>query len=50
MPHRKPVEFGKLLDKRNDLTGPDDANRRDFPKRPNHVSIDQESGERYTDK
>ncbi|WP_180954250.1 hypothetical protein [Bacillus sp. M6-12] len=49
MPHRKPVEYGNL-DKRNDLTGPDDQNKRNFPKRPQHVSIDQESAGVNTDK
>jgi hypothetical protein len=40
MPHKDPIEFsGKVLDQRNDLTGPDDAGKVDHPKRPEHVSI-----------
>lgn len=36
-----PVEFtGKVLDKRNTLTGPDDSGKADYPKRPNHVPIE----------
>jgi hypothetical protein len=31
----------KFLDKRNDLTGPNDAERRSFPKTPKHVSIQE---------
>jgi hypothetical protein len=35
------VEFtGKVLDQRNDLTGPD-AGKANYPERPKHVSIQQ---------
>jgi hypothetical protein len=40
MAHRDPVEFtGKVVDQRNDLTGPDDAGKANYPKRPQQVSI-----------
>lgn len=40
MVNRNPVEFtGKVLDKRNTLTGPDDENRVGHPKRPQNVQI-----------
>jgi hypothetical protein len=42
MTDRNPIEYtGKVLDKRNDLTGPDDSGKRPYPKRPQHVSIQQ---------
>lgn len=40
MADRNPVEFsGEVLDKRNTLTGPDDAGKNGHPKRPQNVSI-----------
>ena len=40
--NENPVEFnGKVLDQRNNLTGPDDAGKVDYPKRPNKVQIQQ---------
>jgi hypothetical protein len=37
-----PVKFtGKVLDQRNDLTGPDDSGKASYPKRPKHVSIQE---------
>jgi len=40
MANRNPVEFtGKVLDKRNTLTGPDDEGKNGHPKRPQNVSI-----------
>jgi hypothetical protein len=37
-----PVEFtGKVLDQRNNLTGPDDGGRNGYPKPPKHVKIQQ---------
>lgn len=42
MKNRNPVEYsGKVLDKRNNLTGPDDEGKRPYPVRPKHVSIQQ---------
>lgn len=42
MAERNPIEFtGKVLDQRNDLTGPDDPGKTSFPARPKHVSIQQ---------
>lgn len=35
MKDSNPIEFtGKVLDKRNTLTGPDDAGKASFPERP----------------
>ncbi|WP_453996656.1 hypothetical protein [Bacillus nitroreducens] len=43
MANRNPVEFtGKVLDKRNTLTGPDDAGKVGHPKRPGNVPIQKE--------
>jgi hypothetical protein len=40
MPKNNPIEYtGKVLDQRNDLTGPDDAGKGSYPERPKHVSI-----------
>lgn len=37
---RYPVEFtGRVLDKRNNLTGPDDEEKASYPKRPQNVEI-----------
>ncbi|MFJ8265319.1 hypothetical protein [Peribacillus asahii] len=37
-----PIEYtGKVLDKRNTLTGPDDSGKRSYPAPPKHVSIQQ---------
>jgi hypothetical protein len=37
-----PVEFtGKVLDQRNNLTGPDDGGKGGYPKRPKNVKIQQ---------
>ncbi|MDL0436614.1 MULTISPECIES: hypothetical protein [unclassified Niallia] len=42
MERRDPVEFsGRVLDKRNTLTGPD-AGKATYPKRPDHVKIKKE--------
>ncbi|MCM3731209.1 hypothetical protein M3196_05985 [Fictibacillus nanhaiensis] len=41
-----PIEYSKkFLDKRNDLTGPSDAEKRSYPKPPKHVSIQQSNKE-----
>jgi hypothetical protein len=41
MSENNPIEYsGKVLDQRNSLTGPKDA-KRGYPKRPQHVSIQQ---------
>lgn len=40
MTNQNPIEYtGKVLDQRNDLTGPDDSDKASYPKRPKHVSI-----------
>ncbi|WP_164745671.1 hypothetical protein [Neobacillus mesonae] len=42
MKNQRPIEYtGKVLDQRNTLTGPDDAGKSDYPKRPQHVNIKQ---------
>lgn len=41
MTNNNPVEYTNV-DQRNDLKGPDDPNKRDYPNRPQHVSIDSE--------
>jgi hypothetical protein len=40
MPKNNPIEYtGKVLDQRNDLTGPDDQGKGTYPERPKHVPI-----------
>ncbi|GHH99262.1 hypothetical protein [Neobacillus kokaensis] len=40
MENQRPIEYtGKVLDQRNTLTGPDDAGKSDYPKRPKNVKI-----------
>ncbi|MFJ5717015.1 hypothetical protein [Neobacillus sp. NPDC093127] len=42
MSDRNPIEYtGKVLDQRNNLTGPDDSGKASFPERPKHVTIQQ---------
>jgi hypothetical protein len=41
MPERNQTEYTSNLDQRNDLTGPSDPERRNFPETPKHVSIDE---------
>lgn len=42
MGNKNPIEYtGKVLDQRNTLTGPDDAGKASYPKRPEHVPIQQ---------
>lgn len=42
MTNENPIEFtGKVLDQRNNLTGPDDGGKVDYPKKPNKVQIQQ---------
>ncbi|MEH7308937.1 hypothetical protein [Neobacillus drentensis] len=39
MPKNNPIEYtGKVLDQRNDLTGPE-AGKGSYPERPQHVQI-----------
>ncbi|WP_157042269.1 hypothetical protein [Neobacillus jeddahensis] len=41
MPEQNPIEYsGKVLDQRNDLTGPN-SEKGSFPERPKHVPIQQ---------
>ncbi|WP_180954434.1 hypothetical protein [Bacillus sp. V5-8f] len=40
MPFRNQTEYSNL-DQRQDLTGPDDPGKRNYPKQPNHVSIEK---------
>ncbi|WP_278186178.1 hypothetical protein [Bacillus timonensis] len=43
MANRNPVEFtGKVLDKRNTLTVPDDEHKVGHPKRPQNVPINKQ--------
>lgn len=42
MVENNPIQYtGKVLDQRNTLTGPDDANKQNYPKTPKHVPIPQ---------
>ncbi|WP_156178224.1 hypothetical protein [Bacillus sp. SA1-12] len=42
MTNQNPIEYtGKVLDQRNDLTGPDDSGKALYPKRPKNVSIQE---------
>jgi hypothetical protein len=42
MSDKNPIEFtGNVLDQRNNLTGPDDQGKPSYPKKPNHVSIQE---------
>lgn len=41
MPKNNPIEFtGKVLNERNQLTGPDDSGKANYPERPKNVSIE----------
>ena len=43
MPKNNPIEYtGKVLDQRNDLTGPADE-KGTYPERPQHVPIQDET-------
>lgn len=44
MKNDNPIEYtGKVLDKRNTLTGPDDSGKGEYPKRPKgRVSIKED--------
>lgn len=49
MPENNPIQYtGKVLDQRNDLTGPNDPNKSDYPKRPEHVTIKQSNNNHHT--
>ncbi|WP_419954323.1 hypothetical protein ACN6MT_00225 [Neobacillus niacini] len=40
MPKNNPIEFtGKVLNQRNQLTGPDAAGKAGYPERPKNVTI-----------
>ena len=42
LPKNNPIEYsGKVLDQRNNLTGPDDSGKTGYPKAPKHVVIQQ---------
>ncbi|WP_156351180.1 hypothetical protein [Neobacillus vireti] len=42
MPKKNPIEYtGKVLDQRNNLTGPDDEGKASYPERPKHVPIQE---------
>lgn len=46
MTEQNPIEYtGKVLDQRNDLTGPTKG-KGTYPERPKHVSIKQNDGNR----
>jgi hypothetical protein len=42
--YQNQTEYGNL-DQRKDLTGPSDPNKHDYPKRPQHVAIEQEQSQ-----
>jgi hypothetical protein len=47
MTDMNPIEYsGKVLDQRNDLTGPNDAGKANYPKPPKHVPIQQNKGKK----
>jgi hypothetical protein len=47
MTDMNPIEYsGKVLDQRNDLTGPNDAGKANYPKSPKHVPIQQTKGKK----
>jgi hypothetical protein len=47
MPDKQPIEYtGRVLDQRNDLTGPDDTGKASYPERPKHVSIQQSANKK----
>ncbi|CRK82752.1 hypothetical protein [Neobacillus massiliamazoniensis] len=42
MSKRNPITYtGKVLDQRNNLTGPDNSDKASYPKRPKNVPIQQ---------
>lgn len=42
MKENNPIEYsGEVLNQRNSLTGPDDEGKTEYPKRPQHVIVDQ---------
>jgi hypothetical protein len=42
MPKNNPIEYtGKVLNQRNQLTGPDDSDKASYPVRPKNVSIQE---------
>ncbi|MBI0579172.1 hypothetical protein IEC97_17515 [Neobacillus cucumis] len=44
MTKNNPIEYtGKVLDQRNDLTGPDDAGKGNYPNPPKKVTIQQQN-------
>ncbi|MGG1400689.1 hypothetical protein ABE288_23115 [Bacillus salipaludis] len=44
MTKNNPIEYtGKVLDQRNDLTGPDDAGKGNYPNPPKKVKIQQQN-------
>jgi hypothetical protein len=46
MPEKNPIEYTeKVLDQRNDLTGPDEG-KGSYPERPKHVPIQNSSNEK----
>ncbi|WP_186328642.1 hypothetical protein [Bacillus sp. X1(2014)] len=46
MPKNNPIEYtGKVLDQRNDLTGPEEG-KASYPERPKHVPIQDQTGKK----
>ena len=42
MPKNNPIEYtGKVLNQRNQLTGPDDSGKANYPEPPKNVSIQE---------
>lgn len=47
MPKNNPIEFtGKVLNQRNQLTGPDDEGKNGYPERPKNVSIQESTNKK----
>jgi hypothetical protein len=47
MSKNNPIEFtGKVLNERNQLTGPDDSGKNGYPERPKNVSIQESTNKK----
>ena len=48
MPNKQPIEYtGRVLDQRNDLTGPDDKGKASYPERPKHEEANHSCNHLY---
>ena len=49
MSKNNPIEYtGKVLNQRNQLTGPDDSGKASYPKRPKNVPIEDPNSKEAT--